>query len=132
MQVQDNRIVDSQPHEHSYEVVLTQVPLLVSTEPIAARVGMVDKHTIVWMEDLPDQKQEPLFGESPHIQPWFPHKRYLQFFLEVFLLTRNLKGIMDTRYKHQLSVCRGIEWLVKSAWCLVTNSLFCRAQPMPH
>lgn len=56
MQVKNNGVVDSQPHEHSDEIVLTQVPLLVSTEPVATRVGMVDKHTIVWMEDLPDEQ----------------------------------------------------------------------------
>ena len=62
MQIQDDGIVDCQSHEHSYEVVLSQVPFLVSTEPVAARVGMVDKHTVIWMEDLPDEQQEPLFG----------------------------------------------------------------------
>jgi hypothetical protein len=64
---------------------------------------MVDKHTIVWMEDLPDEKKEPLFGQPPHVQTWFPHKGYLQLLLEIFLLTCNLKGIMDEHYKLWLS-----------------------------
>ncbi len=79
-------VVDCQAHEDSDQVVFPQiaVPLISGhAEPIASRVRVVNKHAIIRFEDLPDQKLEPLLGESSHVQSWFADKADLQLFLQV-------------------------------------------------
>lgn len=52
--------------------------------------------TIVWVENLSDQKKEPLLCKPTHVQPWFTSKRDLQLLLEVMLFASDLvKWVWD-------------------------------------
>lgn len=52
--------------------------------------------TIVWVENLSDQKKEPLLRKPTHVQPWFTSKRDLQLLLEVVLFASDLvKWVWD-------------------------------------
>lgn len=52
--------------------------------------------TIVWVENLSDQKKEPLLRKPTHVQPWFASKRDLQLLLEVMLFASDLvKWVWD-------------------------------------
>ena len=57
--------------------------------------------TVVLLEDLSDQQQEPLLGESAHVQPRLPRKRHLQLLLQVVLFTCDLQHHIVSKQRHK-------------------------------
>jgi len=47
--------------------------------------------TVVRVEDLSDQQQEPLLRQAAHVQPRLPDKRHPQLLLQVTPLPRQLE-----------------------------------------
>ncbi len=42
------------------------------------------------LENVSDKEEEPLLGQTSHVQPWLSHERHAEFLLQVLLLGRNL------------------------------------------
>ena len=106
-------VIDSQSHKYSDQIVFFQIILLRCTEPVTARIRVVDEHAAQWfqsdllknasviliwkrvpvigLKDFPYEELEPFFGQTAHVQARLTSETDSKLLLEIPLLDRYLQ-----------------------------------------